>query len=141
MQARERELHLRLHAGRASHGEIRGRLDEVPQERRLPDPSLAPQHEHPAAPDPDSCEETIERRALDPATTQHELAGSRAIASHETTIIRPSGWANGGAEPLATGSPGPAAGTVSGTTQEQRLAERDPLSLDGSTYSRNTRRV
>ena len=43
MQARVGQLHLGLHPHRPDDGEIRRRLDQVLQQRRLPDPGLAPQ--------------------------------------------------------------------------------------------------
>ena len=45
MQAREGQLHLGLHAHRPHDGQLRRRLDEVLQQRRLPDPGLAPQNQ------------------------------------------------------------------------------------------------
>ena len=50
MQRGERQLHLRLHARRAQHRDVRRRLDRVLEQRRLPDARLPPQDQHAARP-------------------------------------------------------------------------------------------
>ena len=64
MQAREGQLHLGLHPHRPHDGQIRRRLDQVLQQRRLPDPGLALQHQRPALALADRRDQPVQQRAL-----------------------------------------------------------------------------
>jgi hypothetical protein len=64
MQPRERQLHLGLHPGRSRQPAIGGPLGQIAQQRGLPDPRLAPQHEAPALARAHHPEQLVELRAL-----------------------------------------------------------------------------
>jgi hypothetical protein len=68
VEAREAELHLRLDAGRPDDGEVRRRLNQVLQQRRLPDAGLAAQHQSAALAPPDVPDQPVQRAALAGAT-------------------------------------------------------------------------
>ena len=70
MQAREGQLHLGLDARRSRDGHIRPRLAEVVQQRSLPDPGLAPQHERPALAVANRREQPVQQRALRASAAQ-----------------------------------------------------------------------
>ena len=73
VQAAEGELHLGVDPGGPGHAPFGCPLQRVLEERRLPDPRLAAQHEHTAVPGPYAFEHTIDARTLVPAPAQHEL--------------------------------------------------------------------
>ena len=87
VQRRERELHLRLHAGHAQHAEVAGRLDRVLEQRRLADSRFAPQDEGFAAPGTRGREQLVQRRALVAPTTQLQPDGSRTTGRHRPGIL------------------------------------------------------
>ena len=64
MQARERELHLRLHARRPRDPAARRALHQVLQQRGLADARLAAQHQHPALTRAHARQQLIQRLAL-----------------------------------------------------------------------------
>ena len=85
MQARVGQLHLGLHPHRPDDGEIRRRLDQVLQQRRLPDPSLAPQNQRAALALPDRPDEPVQQGALASPALQARLPPR----SGETIFHRP----------------------------------------------------
>ena len=64
MQAREGQLHLGLDPHRPRDGQVRRRLDQVLQQRRLPDPGLAPQDQRPALAPADVVDQAVQQGAL-----------------------------------------------------------------------------
>ena len=70
MQRRERELDLRLEPDRAQDPQIRCRPDRVLEQRRLPDPRLAGDHQRGTAPAPYRHQLPIQRCTLRPAPQQ-----------------------------------------------------------------------
>ena len=64
MQTGERELHLRLHAGRPCDATSGGLPGDVFQQRRLADPRLAAQHQRRALADSDALQQPVERLAF-----------------------------------------------------------------------------
>ena len=64
------QLHLRLHPHRPDDRQIRRRRDQVFQQRRLPDPSLAAQHQRLALAAADRRDQVVEQRALARPATQ-----------------------------------------------------------------------
>src|SRR3954453_9403844 len=82
MQAGEGQLHVRLDAHRTDDGRIRCRRNQVFQQRRLPDPCLAPQHQRPALATPDRRDHVIQKRAFARPTSQPptRVSGARGGA-------------------------------------------------------------
>jgi hypothetical protein len=70
VQSGERELHLRLDARRPRDAAPRGAPGGVLQQRRLADPRLAAQDQHPALTGPDALHQTVQRLALAPPAEQ-----------------------------------------------------------------------
>src|SRR5262249_37525643 len=64
MEAGIRQLHLRLRPDCPEDREIRRRVDNVPQQRRLPHPGLTPQDQRPALAAADRRDHIIEYHAL-----------------------------------------------------------------------------
>ena len=67
----EGQLGLRLDPDASQHPHPTRRPDGVVEQRRLPDPGVAPQHQRPAAPLPGRGEQAVDRRLL--VLTSHEL--------------------------------------------------------------------
>jgi hypothetical protein len=64
MQTGEGQLHLGLHTDRLRDGLLRCRIDQVLQQRRLPDPGLAPQDQRPTLASPDVRDQAVQQAAL-----------------------------------------------------------------------------
>jgi hypothetical protein len=64
MQAGEGQLHLGFHAHRSHDGEVRRGLEQVLEQRRLPDPRLASEDQGPALATSDILKQPVERGAL-----------------------------------------------------------------------------
>jgi hypothetical protein len=90
MQPREREVHLRLHPGRAHHPEPRGGAARVLQQRGLTDAGLAAHHQHAATPGPRPREQLLDRRTLGTPPQQHSVVRRRAPAGVRHLSSRPS---------------------------------------------------
>ena len=73
VQTRVGQLHLGLHPHRADDGEIRRRVDQVLQQRRLPDPGLAPQNQRAALALPDRPDQPVQQGALASPALQARL--------------------------------------------------------------------
>jgi hypothetical protein len=71
VQTGESELHLGFHPRALDDGQIRRRADGVLEQGRLPDPSLASQHQHPAPAGSHVAEQRVESVALAAPTEQH----------------------------------------------------------------------
>ena len=78
MQAGEGQLHVRLHPHRPHDGQIRRRRDQVLQQRRLPDPGLAAQHQRPALAATDRRDQVVQQRALARPAAQAGAPGRSA---------------------------------------------------------------
>lgn len=88
MQAGEGQLHLRLHPHRSDDGQIRRRFDQVFEQRRLPDPSLAPQHQRPAVAAADRRDQVVQQRALARTAAEADRPARSAItAPHRQQLI------------------------------------------------------
>jgi hypothetical protein len=91
MQTGERQLHVRLHPHRPDEGQVRRRRDQVFQQRRLPDPSLAPQHERPALAAADRRDQVVQQRALASPAAQARLPprSGKAVFHRPMLAARP----------------------------------------------------
>lgn len=76
MQARVRELHLRLDADGTRDAKPGRSLREKVQQRRLANPGLAAQDQHRALPCTDARQQPFQRGALVAAVAQHGEPGS-----------------------------------------------------------------
>jgi hypothetical protein len=70
MQAGEGQLHIGLHTDRPRDGLLRCRIDQVFQQRRLPDPGVAPQDQRPTPAAADVREQAVQQAALVDAAQQ-----------------------------------------------------------------------
>ena len=64
LKRRVGQLHLPLHAGRAGDPKLSGRLDRVPEQRRLADARLSVHHQDPAVPAARRIQQPVEHLAL-----------------------------------------------------------------------------
>jgi hypothetical protein len=70
MEAGVRQLHLRLHTHGTGDRKVRPRVDQVFQQRRLPDPRLTVQGKRPALAPAHRCQQLVEQRTFLRASKQ-----------------------------------------------------------------------
>ena len=88
VQARERQLHLGLDPDGPLDGQVRRRCDQVLQQRRLPDPRLAANHQRPTRAPADVLDQAVQQSALvSPTEKAHRGLDSPTPAPHRTRSV------------------------------------------------------
>ena len=106
VEPRKGQLRLRLDPHPAEHRESRCPLDRVPKQRRLPDPRLAPNHEHPAEPGARLREQAVDHRRLGAAAGKHtSTINGRPLQPARACPVRNSGSAHSIQRPAQIQSP------------------------------------
>ena len=82
VKTRKRKLHLRLHADRLKNPKAFGILSGIFQQRCLPDPRLAAQHQHGALPRVHGLQEPIKLQAFGTPATQHRSTRTEQAKNH-----------------------------------------------------------
>ena len=89
VQRGESHSHLRLDADDSEHGEIAGVRDGIVEERRLPDPDFAAQHECTGTAGSGRVENAIDRRPLRTAAEEHEPTRTGRAPSRSGGQVQP----------------------------------------------------